>query len=328
MFYQVYVPDKHRDFLRFLWWPGGDTTKPLEAYRMKVHIFGAVSSPSIANFALKQTAEDNTYKYDKEVTETVQRNFYVDDCLKSVATVNQAVKLIRDLKDVCYQGGFSLTKSVSNSREVLLSIPESQRASNLKELDLDREQLPIERALGIQWNTESDTFTFKVANKNKPLTRRGILSMVSSIYDPLGFLAPFILKAKQILQELCKLECGWDEIIPEKLAKRWQIWITELEQLKRFQVDRCTKPNNFGLVRSAELHHFCDASEAGYGTVSYLRFTDAGEIHVTFILGKSRVTPLKQITIPRLELAAATLAVKITLASAGSGVSDASLIGC
>ena len=87
---------------------------------------------------------------------------------------------------------------------------------------------------------------------------------------------------------------------------QWQRWPTELEQLSIFQVDRCMKPENFGPIRT----HFCDASKNGYGTVS--RFTNQmGRVHVAFVLGKSRVTPLKQITIPRLELAAATLPVKV-----------------
>ena len=136
MFYRVQVQEHHRDFLRFLWWPGGDTSKPLETYRMNVHLFGAVSSPSIANFALRQTAEDNCHRYDREVTQTIRNTFYVDDCLMSTATVEEAIKLISDLREACAQGGFSLTKWVSNSREVLASIPEHHRAKKLKELDL------------------------------------------------------------------------------------------------------------------------------------------------------------------------------------------------
>lgn len=159
----------------------------LEAYRMKVHLFDAVSSPSITNFVLRQTADDNSYKYGKEVTKTINRSFYVDDCLMSAVTVEQDIKLSRDLRDACAQGGFSLTKWVSSNREVLASIPGHRRAKLLKELDLDREKLP--RALGIQWNTESDSFTFKVAIKNRAPTRRGIFSMVSSIYNPLQFLS-------------------------------------------------------------------------------------------------------------------------------------------
>lgn len=294
------------------WWPQGDVSKPLEVYRMNVHLFGAVSSPSIANFALKQTAVDNSELFSAKTLETIKFNFYVDDCLQSVASVKEAIQLTQDLRGACAQGGFTLNKWVSNSWEVLATIPESHRATLVKQLDLDREKPPLERALGVQWNIQKDTFTFKVAIKNRALTRRTVLSVVSSIYDPLGFLAPFILKAKQILQKLCLKRCGWDEVIPEELSKPWQRWITELSQLDRFEVDRCVKPESFGSVKTVQLHHFCDASEAGYGMVSYLSLTNSnGDIHVAFILAKSRVTPLKQMTIPRLELAAATLAVKV-----------------
>ncbi|XP_052378933.1 uncharacterized protein LOC127931174 [Oncorhynchus keta] len=312
MFHQVRVHEDYLDFLRFLWWPDGDTNKRLEEYRMTVHLFGAISSPSCANFALRKTAEDNCERYDEEVIQTVKSNFYVDDCLKSVATEEQAIALTKNLRDVCSQGGFKLTKWVSNSRTVLASIPDEHKAKQIKEMDLDREKLPVERALGIRWNIESDAFTFRVTVKNRPLTRRGILSTVSSIYDPLGFRAPFVLKAKQILQVLCKLKCGWDEVIPEEHSISWQRWLSELDQLSRFQIDRCMMPENFGQVKTAQLHHFGDASEQGYGTASYLRFTNGMEkVHIAFILGKSRVTPLKQMTIPRLELAAATLAVRV-----------------
>ncbi|KAJ8395855.1 hypothetical protein AAFF_G00027380 [Aldrovandia affinis] len=227
MFYQVRVHDNHRDFLRFLWWLGGDTSKPLEVYRMKVHLFGAVSSPSIANFILQRTADDNTERYDEEITETIKRNFYVDDCLKSVPTAEQAIQLTKDFKDACFQGGFVLTKFVSNSREVLASIPEEHRGKLVKEMDLDKEQPPTERALGIHWDIESDMFIFRVTIKSRPPTRRGILSTISLIYNPFGFLCPLILKAKQILQELCKTNSpshargeslSWIGYVPSKLT--------------------------------------------------------------------------------------------------------------
>ena len=91
----------------------------------------------------------------------------------------------------------------------------------MKTLDLNYDELPIERALGVQWCVESDTFRFRITIKDKPLTRRGILSIVSSIYDPLGFAAPFTLKAKKLLQDLCKDEkLGWDDEVPEPYRNR------------------------------------------------------------------------------------------------------------
>eukprot|EP00105_Crassostrea_gigas_P026830 XP_011447911.1 PREDICTED: uncharacterized protein LOC105342609 [Crassostrea gigas] len=190
------------------------------------------------------------------------------------------------------------------------SIPVSERAKEVKTLDLDRDTLPIERALGVQWCVESDFFNFKLELNKQPLTRQGILSMVSSVYDPLGFLAPFVLKAKCILQELCKMQLGWDDRIPDDLVIQWNHWYQDLQKLEDFKVNRCIKPFGFDPVIT-QLHHFSDASETGYGTVSYLLLENTdGERHCSFIMGKSHVTPLKQTTIPRLELTAATIAVK------------------
>ena len=312
MFHQVRVNEEDVDFLRFLWWPDGDTSKELEEYRMRVHLFGAVSSPTCANFALQKTAEDNSHKFDGEVADTIKSNFYVDDCLKSVPTEKQAVELVMGLREICSLGGFKLTKWVSTSRAVLATIPDEDRAKKIKNMDLDREKLPNDRALGLYWDIESDIFSFRVTVNNKALTRRSILSTVSSVYDPLGLLAPFTLKAKQILQQLCKAKYGWDEAIPLEFSRPWQQWLKDLDQLAKFQVDRCLKPKNFGPVRTAQLHTFCDASEQGYGTASYLRFmNDKGETHIAFVMGKARVTPLKNLTIPRLELTAATLAARM-----------------
>ncbi|XP_028314842.1 uncharacterized protein LOC114470696 [Gouania willdenowi] len=154
----------------------------------------------------------------------------------------------------------------------------------------------------------------KFLNIEQPYTKRGILSVVGSVYDPLGFLSPFTLPAKLIMQELCKNALGWDENIPQTFCQRWTGWLADLNKMAEFKVDRCMKPINFGQIRYAQLHHFSDASECGYGTVSYLRLeNNKDEVYVAFILGKSRVAPLKQMTIPRMELTAAVLAVRVDI---------------
>ena len=253
---------------------------------MTVHLFGGASSPSCANFALKKTAEDNKEEFDPVTIETVQKNFYVDDCLKSVKSEKEAIQLANQLRELLAKGGFRLTKWVSNSREVINSLPESERAASAKDLDL--EKLPVERALGVQWNVTSDQFGFKIAIKERPATRRGILSVVSSIYDPLGFPAPFIFQAKLILQELCRKKLGWDDEIPEEDQERWQIWLKELPKLEELAIDRCFKPTNFSKIKSSQLHHFSDASQQGYGAVTYLRIADdTGKVHCSFVRGKS-----------------------------------------
>ena len=138
----------------------------------------------------------------------------------------------------------------------------------MKTLDLNYDELPIERTLGVQWCVDSDTFRFCITIKDKPLTRRGILSIVS-IYDPLGFAAPFTLKAKKLLQDLWKDEkLGWDNELPETYRENWR---GELPMLERILVPRCMKPIEFGEVKSRQLHIFSDASSVGYGSVAYLR---------------------------------------------------------
>ena len=204
-----------------------------------------------------------------------------------------------------------MTKWISNSKAVLQTIEEEHRVKDLKELDLDRDELPVERALGLQWCVESDTFKFKMAMKEQPQSRRGMLSIISSVYDPLGFLAPVTLPAKVKLQELCRRRCGWDDNIPADIGHQWRRWLEDLKRLAAFKVERCIKPKDFGQPIKAQLHNFSDASQDGFGTVTYLRIENCKMVHVSFLLGKARVTPLKPITIPRLELAAAVLAVRV-----------------
>ncbi|XP_052445519.1 uncharacterized protein LOC127987300 [Carassius gibelio] len=226
----------------------------MEEFRMTVHLFGATSSPSVASYALKRTAEDHKADVSPETVQTVLRNFYVDDCLKSVAKEEDAVTLAKDLRTLCASGGFTLTKWVSNSRKVLMTIPEVHRASEVKDLDLRHDALTVERTLGVQWDTETDTFTYSMKLQDKPMTRRGILSVVNSIYDPLGFLAPVILPAKVLLKDLCKEPYGWDENIDEKHAEVWKRWIEDVSHLSNFHVRRCLKPTDFGCTAVAQLH--------------------------------------------------------------------------
>lgn len=311
MFHQVRVAEEDVDFLRFLWWSDGNLNQELTTCRMIVHPFGAVSSPSCACFALRRTAEDNQSFFPSQVVETVFDCFYVDDCLKSISSEGEAIVLIKDLIALCQKGGFCLTKWISNDRKVLQSIPEEHRSKDIRCLDLDRDKLPVERTLGLQWDAENDTFQFRMRLKSQQCTRRGILSVVSSVYDPMGFIAPLTLPAKLLLQEMCRQRLSWDEQIPPGLQSQWTHWISELNKMAHFQVNRCFKPPDFGEITDACLHHFSDACEKGYGTVTYLKMKNRDKVHVSFLLGKARVAPLKQVTIPRLELTAAVLAVKV-----------------
>lgn len=243
----------------------------------------------------------------------MHRNFYVDNLLKSVSDELEAVQVVSQLTKLLLRGGFRLTKWVSNSREVLLSVPEDDRAQDVKSLDLSRDALPAECALGVYWCVETDTFSFRTVNQKKPFTRRGILSVVSSVYDPLGLPCPFVLSAKLLIQDVCKRKCGWDDELPSEHVTRWCQWLEDLPKVEQLKVRRCLKPHHTSQVMLYSLHHFCDASQiVGYGVASYVRMEFAEEPpHCSLILGKSRLAPVKATTIPRLELMAAVLVVKM-----------------
>ena len=310
MFLQVKVPSEDANALQFLWWPDGELHHKAEEYQMMVHLFGAASSPSCASFTLLQTAEENKNDFSQDTINTVRRNFYVDDCLKSVRSEDQAIQLQCELRALLSKGGFHLTKFMSNSKKVLESLPESERAPSAKNLDLSHPTQ--ERALGVCWDVSTDKFGFSIQERDKPQTRRGILSIVSSIYDPLGFAAPFILLAKATLQDLCRQKLCWDDIIPEDSLRQWREWLVDLPKLQGFSINRCVKPKEFGSVTNTQLHHFSDASQYGYGAVSYLRVTNQNaEVYRSLLMAKSRLAPIKPLTIPRLELSAAVVATRL-----------------
>ncbi|KAL6490035.1 hypothetical protein MHYP_G00003800 [Metynnis hypsauchen] len=193
------------------------------------------------------------------------------------------------------------------------SIPSSEHATDIKTKNLTFSDTTVERALGIHWSIESDSFTFKVVPKDQPATRRNILASVASIYDPLGLIAPYLLKGKGILQEMCHQGTGWDDPLPATLKPRWEKWLNDRAELKRICIARCYLPNDFGKVIKTELHHFSDASTCGYGQCSYLRLkNDIGQVHCALVMAKARVSPMRVTTIPRLELTAAVVSVSVS----------------
>ena len=313
MFYQVKVPKDQVDFLRLWWFPDGNLENPPVEYRLTVHVFGAVSSPSCANYALRRTALDNQKDFGTEVTETILRRFYVDDMVTSVDDEKSAIKLLQDVQEICKRGGFNLTKMNSNSPEVRNSIPSENRAKDSQMVDLSQKEVSFQRALGVVLDLRTDSLGYKINISTKPVTKRGILSIIFSIYDPFGFAGPAILTAKRIFQEACRLQLDWDEELPESLRISWENWIKELNLLSDYQVPRCYRPRKM-IGGQIELHLFCDASESGYGAVAYLKFSKNGQVHCSLVMAKCRLAPLKKITIPRMELTAAKLAVTIKVA--------------
>lgn len=161
---------------------------------------------------------------------------------------------------------------------------------------------------------DRDKFAVKVHTRQRPATRRGLLILIISIYDPLGFIAPFFIKAKIIFQDECRQGKSWDDPLPSQNAITWKNWPEELEYLKDFSVDRC-----YGSAKEIQLHTFCDASQLAYDTVSYLRINDHEGRHrcSSFIMGRARLALLKKLTMPHHELCAAVLAMQISHSIAG-----------
>ena len=250
----------------------------------------------------------------EEAKKTIRHNFYVDDLLKAVKTEEGAVQLMMEVKKICAAGGFNLTKISSNSVKVLESISREDRAKTVRDLTLGTDPLPEERSLGVLWDTNSDTLGFQVdvtKMAKKPVTKRGMLSATASCYDPLGVVTPCIVKARVLIQDLFQMKVDWDDQIPTPTEKAWRHWLGQLPHLSSYRVPRCLSEGGLG-ESTAELHHFADASQRAYGTVSYLRtVAPDGRVHCALMTSRARLAPVKTLSIPRLELAAAKLAVEV-----------------
>ena len=301
IFHQVRVEPDDAESLRFLWWPKSDFSLPSVDFQMLVHIFGATSSPSVCSFALKRAALDNETGASEQTVSSVSKSFYVDDFLGSFLSMEEATSVLKQLRLPLSNCGFRMTKFVSNFKCVLEDIPQEDKRLNLETTEV----------LGLPWHIHSDTLSVDVEISSKEITRRGILSMISQIFDPLGFLQPFLLPVKKLLQELAVDGLGWDDPIPEKQSCYWEKWFRCLSGLTQLNLPRAYFPHGFQPV-DVQLHCFSDANQSGYGAVAYLRSeNNLGQVKCSFVMGRSRVTPVKPITIPRLELSAAVVAVEL-----------------
>ena len=211
------------------------------------------------------------------------------------------------MADILVKGGFNLTKFTSNSKEVLAAIPNDKRSK--PELDLDLDELPNERALGVRWFVEDDDLGFEIRKLDRPETKRGILSTVCSLFDPLGFAAPVALSAQSLVEDLWKAKVGWDEPLNDDFLSKWRLWNAQLPALSELRIPRCYYPSDLSGCK-LQLHLFSDASE--FGVSSYLRMEyPYGRVHCAFAMGKARNAPVKFTSIPMLELQAAVLSTRL-----------------
>ena len=217
MFHQVLVPERDQDALRFLW--REEDTDVISEYQMMVHLFGKKDSPCCANWALKQCA---TEENNVQVAEAIRRNFYMDDYLGSFSSLKEAKEVSLKLISTLQNNGFRLTKWISNSSDFLQMLPKSEISSKVSDLKLDC--LPVERTLGVWWDSKTDEFHFNFKRTKHHATKRGLLSFVSSIFDPLGFLTPFLVTPKLLMQSLWSANVGWDEKISNEIINDFKTW--------------------------------------------------------------------------------------------------------
>jgi len=306
MFMQVGVPPPDRKFLRFLW--RMSKSDPIKLFEYRSHIFGKVDSPTIACYALLRAIDAYIPKH-PDLAGIANKQFYMDDFLESLKNVLDATKCRQHLEEALASSNFNLTKWASNSREFLQALDSQSLAKPIDEMLAPDN---VERVLGAHWNLHLDLILFRVPPRlelQRPITQRKLLSFVASLFDPLGLAAPLVIRIKVLLQEIWKDGQKWDQPIEETKSNDVSAWISSLEDLQPVTIPRMYTSSP---ISGIELHVFCDASMDATAVVAYFRFVaPGGNGQVAFVLGKTRVAPIKQQTIPKLELQAAVYAVRI-----------------
>ncbi|KAK7891906.1 hypothetical protein WMY93_023869 [Mugilogobius chulae] len=310
MFHCFLVRRDHRNYLRFLWHRDNDMSKDIIDYRMRVHVFGNSHHP-----LWPSTDSDELSR--KKLTNTVQIQSS-SSCATFTSTMaslaahrQRSHQPLQRTQASLRESNLRLHKFASNSDTVLHAFAPEDRAV-LKDLDLSGEATPVQRSLGLLWVTTTDTFTFKVSEDKKDFTRRGVLSTVNSVFDPLGMLAPVTIEGKSLLREFCADNSDWDAPLPKEKLKEWEAWRDSLHELSKLHIPRAYTAISLSNATHTELCVFSDASVKAIGAVAYLKIDqDNGQVDVGFVLGKAKLAPLSQPTIPRLELCAAVLAVEV-----------------
>ncbi|KAJ7994016.1 hypothetical protein DPEC_G00261580 [Dallia pectoralis] len=306
MFHQVQLLPEDRPLLRFLW--RQEKEEPPDVFEWQVLPFGTTCSPCCATFALQRHVAENS-EPGEDVRVSVERCFYVDNCLQSLPSPAEARQLVDKLRNILKSGGFELRQWASNDQSVVSHLPKEARSDSLELwITQEKEEQP-ESTLGLSWHCPTDTLGYKHrAVKYGTPTMRNIYKVLASQYDPLGFILPYTTRAKVLVQRLWDKRRDWDDpLLPLDLLQAWNSWEEELQSLPSINLPRCYEPKQVdrsNVIR--EVHVFCDASEKAYGSVAYMRTEDSnGKLHLSFIMARSRVAPKQLHSMPRLELCAA-----------------------
>ena len=236
----------------------------------------------------------------------------MDDFLKSGECIHDLINVAKQLFKLLSNRGFRLTKWVSNNQEILEQLPKNELKFKEKLEQLSDEN-KFQKVLGLLWNLTSDTLKIPSTIKinNVKFTKRSLLSIICSIFDPLGFVAPCLIEPKLIIQELWERNIDWDQNLPADLAIRVTKWINSVYNISKIEIPRYYQINMS--VEQPELHIFADSLSKAYGCAAYLRLVKDDQVQISFVIGKSRLAPPKEkrLSISKLELQAATIPVRI-----------------
>lgn len=296
MYRQVLISNEDRNYHRILWrFNPGDK---LRCFTLNTVTYGTASASFLATRVLKQLAEEHQDQY-PVACNIIKDSFYMDDLLTGAETLDELFQIKCDVSKVLEKGGFNLRKWQSNDPSTVF-LDKNTNLTFGKDVS--------QSTLGIIWNPQSDVIKYTVRgfDNERPVTKRAILSIASQIFDPLGLLAPVVVVAKVIMQQLWQLKVSWDESIPMNLQTHWKHFGNHLHRLNELEIPRHAI-SSFNCP--VELHGFADASQKAYGACIYLRSVHPdGHIFVKLLCAKSKVAPIKNTTtLPRLELCACLL---------------------
>lgn len=302
MYRCIWLAEEDCKFQHILWYNENGNIKEFE---LKTVTFGLPPSPFLAQRVLKQLAIDEGVNF-PSAARTLNSDVYVDDVVTGADSVASAQSLQRELTDLLGQGGFLLRKWASSHPEALVNISE-ECCEKPHKLGGD-ESIKV---LGIQWSPKIDSFSYAISVQQEPsITKRKVLSIIASIYDVNGFLSPVTVWLKIFLQQIwLHKNISWDTKLPPPLQEKWNSFISEAPLMEQIRVPRHIPIEG---CRSVELIGMSDGSSVAYSAVMYLRVTsEQGAVSVHLIRARTKVMPLKPITINRGELCGALLLARV-----------------
>lgn len=316
MYRQVKTDNRDNDFQRILW--RENPKLEMKHYKLTRVTFGTASAPYLAVKALQQVAHDDGADYPMAAERTL-KDFYVDDFLSGCESVKQGYEIFTQMNELLGKAKFKLQKWNSNSNELLELMKGKEKDKEKgKESEIE-EELRIKedeliKIMGLTWNRRDDTFRYSVnlPTLQQPVTKRMIISDISRLYDPLGWVGPSLIIAKIMIQKLWLAGLTWDEIVPNDLLNEWLTYREEQLKLREIRIPRWIGTHTDD--HEVEIHGFCDASKSAYAAVVYVRVIDSERnINLSLITAKTKVAPVKQVSIPRLELCGAVLLSKLLM---------------